>query len=101
MNDWYIVCTKKVVVAGVPPHAHIAGVGTGERADWADLRWELEQVLEAMAAGEHFFTESIVTGRGTPVEAYTCPTCHTLQLRSASGAEPDAELDQLRECIYQ
>jgi hypothetical protein len=101
MNNWRIVCVKKGLVMGPPAHVHVIGVGTGEQANWADLRWELDQVLEAMTDGEHFFIESAITGRCIPVKVYTCSDCHTLQLRSTSASEPEVELDQLRECIYQ
>ena len=48
MASWRIVCVKRGT-ANQPPHTHITGVGTGDRADWADMRWTLEKVVKAMA----------------------------------------------------
>jgi hypothetical protein len=99
MASWRIVCVKRGT-ANQPPHTHITGVGTGDRADWADMRWTREQVLEAMVEGDTFYTQSEATGQMTPVETYECPHCGTTHLRSSEGSVADNDLDGLRNCIY-
>src|SRR3954462_5670469 len=100
MNAWRIVCIKQQEVMGPPPHVHVIGVGTGDRPDWADMRWELDQVHAARAAGEEFYTQSSSTGRRWPIQSYICPHCQQLNLRSVLESDPDALLQQFRGCIY-
>jgi hypothetical protein len=68
MESWRVVCVKLGTVNHPQPHTHIIGVGTGDRADWADMRWTIPQVLEAMMEGDVFYTRSETTGRVTPQE---------------------------------
>lgn len=100
MASWRIVCVKWGTVSH-PPHTHITGIGTGDRADWADMRWALEQVLEAMAEGDTFYTQSEATGQMTPVETYECFHCGEIYLRSAAGSVADNDLEKMRNCLYQ
>lgn len=69
-----IVCTKRAIIADPTPHPHIVGVGTGERHDWADMRWRLDQVLAAMEEGDVFYTQS-AGGDTAEIETYVCPRC--------------------------
>ena len=80
---------------------HITGVGTGDRADWADMRWTLREVLTAMEEGDTFYTQSETTGRITLVEPYECPPCGSTCIRSSEGSVSDNDLDDMRNCIYE
>ncbi len=82
------------------PHIHVTGVGTGERPDWADLRWELAQVLEAMEEGDIFTIQTETSGRVTPIESALCPHCRQTIIRATEGREGGGALEALRECIY-
>jgi len=48
--SWRVLCVKRGAVMHPYPHAHVTGVGTGDRSDWADMRWTLDQVIAAMDA---------------------------------------------------
>ncbi|MCS7222543.1 MAG: hypothetical protein RML36_14855 [Anaerolineae bacterium] len=97
---WRVVCVKRMRIRRPVPHIHIAGVGTGDRADWADMRWTLGQVLRAMDDGEVFYTQDDATGQIRLIERYLCPHCQRIYIRSAEGI-PEANLDDLRSCIYE
>jgi hypothetical protein len=99
MAAWRIVCTKQSQVEQPTPHRHIVGVGTGDRPDWADMRWSLDQVLAVLEEGDVFYTQDAATGQVTLVEQGVCPYCHKTLLRSAQPAGPDP-LDGLRSCSY-
>jgi hypothetical protein len=99
MASWRIVCVKRGTVYH-PPHTHITSIGTGEQANWADMRWTLEQVLEAMADRDTFYTQSEATDKITPVETYECPHCGATHLRSAEGSVADNDLGGMRNCIF-
>jgi len=101
MASWRVVCVKRGTISHPKPHTHITGVGTGDRADWADMRWTLREVLTAMDEGDSFYTESETTGRITPVETYECAQCGGTCIRSSEDAVPDNNLDDVRNCIYE
>ena len=100
MASWRFVCTKREAISHPVPHTHIVEVGTGERADWADMRWALCQVLTAKDEGDTFHTQSETTGQVTAVEKHRCPDCDRTHIRSASGSTRDSDLNNLRNCIY-
>jgi len=100
MASWRIVCVKQGSVNHPIPHTHVVGVGTGDRPDWADMRWTLAQILIAMDEGDTFYTQSATSGQVTQVERYVCPHCHQIHIRSASDSVPDNNLDNLRSCAY-
>ena len=100
MASWRIVCVKREVISHPEPHSHVIGVGTGDRADWADLRWTLRQVLTAMDEGDAFYTQSQTSGEIIYVEGYRCRQCGGTHVRSAIGSPSDSDLDSIRDCIY-
>jgi len=101
MASWRVVCVKRGTIKHPKPHSHITGVGTGDRADWADMRWTLREVLAAMEEGDTFYTWSEATGRITPIETYECPQCGSTCIRSSEGSAPDNNLDAMRNCIFE
>ena len=101
MESWRVVCVKLGAVNHPTPHTHIIGVGTGDRPDWADMRWTFRQVLEAMMEGDIFYTRSDATGRVTPLITYRCPMCGSTCLRSLEGSVSDNDLDGMRNCVYE
>lgn len=101
MASWRVVCVKKETVNRPIRHSHIMSIGTGDRVDWADMRWRLDEVLNAMGEGDTFYTQDDATGQVAPVEKHKCPHCHRTILRSVDGATPSNNLDDLRSCIYQ
>jgi hypothetical protein len=101
MESWRVVCVKLGAVNHPTPHTHIIGVGTGDRADWADMRWTFPQVLEAMMEGDVFYTRSETTGRVTPLVTYKCPRCGSTCIRSLEGSVSDNDLDGMRNCVYE
>ncbi len=89
------------MITSPEPHAHIANVGTGERPDWADLRWELDQVFQALVEGDTFSVLNMADGRIIPIEKYTCPICGQMDIRLVGEEGAEYRLLNLRECIYQ
>jgi hypothetical protein len=67
MASWRVVCVKRETVNQPKPHIHITGVGTGDRANWADMRWALREVLAAMDEEDTFYTQSETTVHITPI----------------------------------
>jgi hypothetical protein len=100
MARWRVVCVKRRTVNHSHPHVHIVGVGTGDRADWADMRWTLEQVIMAMDEGDTFYTQGEPTAHISPVEKAPCPLCDRPCIRYQEGHMTDSSLDDMRECIY-
>ncbi len=100
MALWRVVCVKRALVHRPTLHTHIVGVGTGDRTDWADMRWTLDQVLTAMDEGDIFYTQSETTGRIRLIAKYVCPHCQRTHIRSAESSVLDSDLDDLRSCIY-
>ena len=85
MASWRVVCVKRWTVSYPERHSHIVGVGTGDRADWADVRWSLDQVLIARDQGDTFFAQSEANGPAVPIERYICSVCERPQIRSVEG----------------
>jgi hypothetical protein len=100
MESWRVVCVKLGTVNQPKPHTHVVGVGTGDRPDWADMRWTFPQVLEAMTEGDVFYTRSETTGRVTPLITHKCPHCGSTCLRSLEESVSDNNLDEMRHCVY-
>jgi len=100
MASWCVVCVKRGTIAYPQPHIHIIGVGTGDRTDWADMRWTLGQVLTAMDEGDTFYTQGETTGEIRPVEKYECPLCDETCIRFSEGHASDSSLEDMRNCIY-
>lgn len=101
MASWRIVCAKREIISYPEPHPHVIGVGTGDRADWADMRWKLNQVLSAMDEGDAFYTQDETSGEITYIERYSCPHCGRTCIRPADGSPSDGDLGSMRDCIYQ
>lgn len=101
MESWRVVCVKLGTIHHPKPHTHIIGVGTGDRADWADMRWTFPQMLEAMVEGDIFYTRSETTGRITPLVTCKCPRCGSTCIRSLEASVPDDGLDEMRNCVYE
>jgi hypothetical protein len=101
MASWRIVCAKRVMISHPEPHPHVIGVGTGDRADWADMRWTLHQVLSAMDEGDAFYTKGVTNGEIIRIERYRCPQCGGTYIRPADGSLSDSDLGSIRDCIYQ
>jgi hypothetical protein len=101
MASWRVVCVRRGTINQPKPHIHITGVGTGDRADWADMRWTLREVLAAMDEGDTFFAQSETTGQITPVETYECAQCGSTCIRSSEKAVPDNDIGEMRNCIYE
>ncbi len=100
MAEWRIVCIKKKIIERPESHLHISNVGTGERPDWADMRWDLDQVFQALYMGDTFSVHNMADGRIIPIEKYTCPICGQLDIRMFGEGGAEYRLVNLRECIY-
>jgi hypothetical protein len=98
-TSWRIVCVKQEIVNYPRPHSHVTNVGTGDRPDWADMRWTARQVLAALTDGETFYTQDETTGQTTLIEKSKCPVCEKTCIRSTN--ETKSSLSDLRNCIYQ
>ena len=100
MAYWRIVCIERATVLHPTPHPHIVGVGTGDRPDWADMRWSLNDVLAAMEEGDTFYTQGATSEHIAEVERYVCSMCGRVHIRSAEDKDDDNDLENLRECVY-
>ena len=101
MASWRIVCAKRGMISHPEPHPHVIGVGTGDRADWADMRWTLHQVISAMDEGDAYYTEDETSREITYIERYRCSICGRTCIRPADGSLSDSDLGSIRDCIYQ
>jgi hypothetical protein len=95
-QTWWIVCVKREGIEAPVLHTHITGVGTGDRADWADMRWELGQVLEAIAEGDTFVIVQNGGSGVTAVKAGPCPFCGQIVI----GLGDEAVLENLPTCRF-
>jgi hypothetical protein len=97
-KTWRIVCVKRKTISLPRSHLHIVGVGTGEAAIWADLRWTLAQALTALKNGDRFYLLDEENGQEFEVTRMDCPVCHK-PILSEPGAGT-ARLDEMRACKY-
>ena len=97
-KTWRIVCVKRKTIPLPRPHIHIVGVGTGDAAIWADIRWTLPQALAALKNGDHFFILDEENGQELEVIKMNCPVC-SKPILSEPGAGT-ARLDEMRACKY-
>ena len=74
MSDQRIVCTEQEPFNQPVAHAHIVAVGVGSDAQKAERRLTLQQVFDAMANGDTFYTVG-AEGVRAPVEKVACPQC--------------------------
>lgn len=93
-----IICTRQLPVSNPTSHAHITHVGTGATTANYELLWTVQQVFDAMARGEKFYTVSPSTGKIASVTRVKCPRCTHDVLRSAADAVTDNNLDSLPKC---
>jgi hypothetical protein len=101
MATYRVVCVKKWRVSHPEPHTHVVGVGTGERADWADMRWTVDDVARSLEEGDSFHTLDEATGQTAAVEIVRCTVCGSPDLRAVGDPAPHADLEAMRECIYE
>jgi len=97
-QSWRIVCVKRKTIFAPQPHLHIAGVGTGDAAVWADIRWTLHQALAALKKGDRFYILDEQNDQELEVVRIICPMCGEPIL-----GEPGAgtsRLDEMRACKY-
>jgi hypothetical protein len=98
MALYRIVCTTQAPADKPPSHQHIVGVGTGTDPNRASRLWSLQQVLDAIDAGDKFYSQGVVSGTQAAVQAYTCRYCSRRFIRSKADAAQDDNLDNLRRC---
>jgi Protein of unknown function (DUF3892) len=98
MANHRIVCTVKKVVQGPNPHTHIVAVGTGSSPGKATKRWKVQEVLDAMAGGDVFYTEGETSGKVARVEKCDCNICGKRYIRSHRDKVTDNNLNYLRTC---
>ena len=75
---------------------HVVRVGTGLEPPKATRFWTAEEVIEAFARGDSFFTRSPSTGQVARIEIVACDVCGRRVLRSP--ADGDNDLDELSAC---
>ena len=98
MARYRVVCTIQEPVDKSHEVAHIVSIGTGNDPDQASNTWKLTDVLNAINAGDSFFTKSPSTGKEASVNKYVCQTCQRTTIRSSPDAITDNNLDNLRKC---
>lgn len=95
MAEYRITCTTQVPPQVPNDRAHIVAVGTGTSA----LKyWTLNEVLQAMDAGDTFYTFGETSKQRASVDKYTCPWCSLTHIRSSPDAVQDNNLDNLAKC---
>lgn len=94
-----IVCTDQEPT-GNPHDAHIEAVGVGDDPESADARLTVDEVYQAMDAGDTFYTKSQETGKEAEVHKFNCRHCGQKTLRSTADDHEDNNLDNLRECNW-
>jgi hypothetical protein len=97
-NSWRIVCVKRRMIPHPRSHIHIVGIGTGESATWADLRWTLTQALAALKEGDTFYLLDEENEQQMEVVKTKCAVCNKMIL-SAIKTE-NTQLQNMRECVY-
>jgi Protein of unknown function (DUF3892) len=97
MASYRIVCVETE-----HPHRHILAVGTGDDPSSANSRWTVQQVRNALANGDRFYTVSPSTGLTADVKADDCNIggCTVKTIRSHADAVTDNNLDNLRVCSW-
>jgi hypothetical protein len=93
-----VVCDTKQPVFLPTNHAHIADVGTGADPATPTRVWTAQEVIEAFARGDSFFTRSPSTGQVARVEIVACAVCGRRIITSSPDAVPDNDLDHLPAC---
>ena len=95
MADYRIICRN---ITPMPNgHRHIGQVGLGDESGYTQLL-TTTQVINAMTAGDRFYTVSPSTNKVAMVTSYYCPQCQGLTLHSAPDAVTDNNLDNLTAC---
>ena len=93
-----IVCVEREPVFLPKHHPHVARVGTGLEPGTLARLWSVEEVIEAFARGDSFFTRSSSTDLIARIEIVACDVCGRRILRSAADAVTDNDLDELPAC---
>jgi hypothetical protein len=93
-----IVCIEREPVFLPKHHPHVVRVGTGLEQGTPSRLWTVDEVIEAFARGDSFFTRSPSTDRIARIEIVACEVCGRRILRSGTDAMIDNDLDELSEC---
>jgi hypothetical protein len=93
-----VVCDTKEPVFLPTNHAHISDVGTGTEPPTPSRRWTVQEVIDAFARGDSFFTRSPSSGQVARIEIVACDVCGRRVIRSSPDATTDNDLDTLPEC---
>jgi hypothetical protein len=93
-----VVCDVQVPVYLPTHHEHVAQVGTGPEPPEATRLWTAEEVIEAFARGDSFYTRSPSTGLAARIEIVACEVCGRRVIRSGPDATPDSDLANLSDC---
>ena len=96
-NSWRIVCVKRRIISHPRPHVHIIGIGTGESASWADMRWTSTQALAALKEGDTFYILDEDSEQQVQVAQTKCALCNKIVLSANSGT---TQQENLRDCLY-
>lgn len=94
------MCTNQEPVSAPKTHAHIVRVGIGDNPAAADEAMTLAQVLNAIDAGDTFYTKGTTSGKVAEVDAVPCAHCGHRVIRSRADAVSDNNLDSLRTCVW-
>lgn len=95
MATYRIVCTEQT---GCSQSGHIMAVGTSSNAsDYADRQWTVQEVWDAIAQGDVFYTSA--GGYVAGVNPYRCG-CGWGSLRSTPDATTANNLDSMRLCQW-
>jgi hypothetical protein len=100
MTRYRIVCTEQEPLDEPHEVAHITAVATGIDPNNGDKGWTLQQVLDAIKAGDQFYTVSLSTKKEANVTPFTCKNCGRVTIRSVADAVIDNNLDSLRPCEW-
>jgi hypothetical protein len=97
MASYRIVCTKKRGLSNPAGHTHITEVGTGTAGNFSKS-WTTQDVFNAMAKGDTFFTQGKKSGKTAQVQKLQCLRCTEDTLQSAADAVDDNKLENLPTC---
>jgi Protein of unknown function (DUF3892) len=82
-------------------HRHVTKVCTGKKADRYSRTWTVEEVRDALEAGDRFYTLSPTTGKEADVTAEDCSVdgCPAETIRSKADAIMDNNLENMPSCV--
>ncbi len=100
MASYRIVCTNRTYVGPQLEHTHIVGAATAaiQSPPTQAYRWTLQEIFDAMARGEEFWTYGESSRKWAKVYRLQCAHCTAPTIRTGHDAESDNNLENLPAC---